>query len=116
MLTNDNGDLRVESARRQLRLHAVQVSLEVQGAEQVLALADQVGCERKECEWVETEDADDCVLNTKTPTTTTTTTEGPSCCKADSAFGVTVHVYADHYCDLCFWHVACQCRPMDSLT
>jgi len=50
-----------------------------------LGLTDQVGCERKECEWVETDDATDCVLTTETPTTSTTTTEAPGCCKADSA-------------------------------
>jgi len=50
-----------------------------------VGLADQMGCERKDCEWVETEDESECVLTTETPTTTTTTTEAPGCCKADSA-------------------------------
>merc|ERR1740123_193437 len=50
-----------------------------------LGLEDQTGCERKDCEWVETEDPNDCVITTETPTTTTTTTPPPGCCKADSA-------------------------------
>merc|ERR1712013_770833 len=45
-------------------------------------LEDQMGCERKDCEWLETEDPNDCVLTT---TSTTTTTEEPGCCKGDSA-------------------------------
>jgi len=47
-------------------------------------LLDQTGCERKGCEWVITDDYDECILTTTT-TTTTTTTEEPGCCKGDSA-------------------------------
>jgi len=50
-----------------------------------LGIEDQVGCERKDCEWLETDEPDDCVLTTESPTTTTTTTEEPGCCKGDSA-------------------------------
>jgi len=48
-----------------------------------LGLEDEVGCERKDCEWVETEDPNDCVITTTT-TTTTTTSEAAGCCMADS--------------------------------
>jgi len=47
-------------------------------------LEDQKGCERKDCEWVLTDNPEDCVMTTTT-TTTTTTTEAPGCCMADSA-------------------------------
>merc|ERR1719420_1382678 len=47
-------------------------------------LLDQTGCEHKGCEWVVTDDYDECILTTTT-TTTTTTTEEPGCCKGDSA-------------------------------
>merc|ERR1719365_579932 len=41
-------------------------------------LADQASCERKSCEWLVTDDEDDCVITTtETPTTTAT----PGCCK-----------------------------------
>merc|ERR1719445_1186956 len=50
-----------------------------------LGLEDQIACERKDCEWFLTDDANDCVLTTETPTTTTTTEEPAGCCKADSA-------------------------------
>merc|ERR1719486_959829 len=46
-------------------------------------LLDQTGCERKGCEWVVTDDYDECILTTTT-TSTTTTTEEPGCCKGDS--------------------------------
>merc|ERR1712013_288510 len=46
-------------------------------------LEDQMGCERKDCEWVETDDPNDCVITTTT--STPTTTEDPGCCKGDSA-------------------------------
>merc|ERR1712013_324999 len=49
-----------------------------------LPLMDEMGCARKGCEWIVTDDFDDCVLTTTT-TTTTTTTEEPGCCKGDSA-------------------------------
>ena len=45
---------------------------------------DKVGCERKDCEWVETEDADDCVFTT---TSRTATPEEPGCCADDYANG-----------------------------
>merc|ERR1719204_576577 len=44
-------------------------------------LADQASCERKSCEWLFTDDEDDCVITTtETPTTTAT----PGCCKGTS--------------------------------
>jgi len=33
-----------------------------------MGIADQIGCERKRCEWIETDDASDCALTTETPT------------------------------------------------
>merc|ERR1719420_2727987 len=45
-------------------------------------LEDQTGCERKDCEWVETEDPNDCVITTTS--SPTTTEEAPGCCKGDS--------------------------------
>jgi len=47
-------------------------------------LEDQNACERKDCEWVETEDPNDCVITTTT-TTTSTTTEEPGCCSSMEA-------------------------------
>ena len=47
-------------------------------------LADKIGCERKQCEWVVTEDPNDCVITT-TSTTSTTTTPEPGCCRGGSA-------------------------------
>merc|ERR1740123_2941097 len=44
-------------------------------------LADQTSCERKDCEWLVTDEPNDCVITT---TSTTTTTETPGCCKGDS--------------------------------
>merc|ERR1740123_567772 len=41
-------------------------------------------CARKGCNFLETDDPNDCVLTTETPTTTKTVTEEPGCCKADS--------------------------------
>merc|ERR1719347_579985 len=49
-----------------------------------VGLEDEIACERKDCEWVLTEDASECIMTTTT-TTTTTTTVAPGCCKADSA-------------------------------
>merc|ERR1719230_1338121 len=49
-----------------------------------VGLEDQTACERKDCEWLLTDDEKDCELTTTT-TTTTTTTVAPGCCKADSA-------------------------------
>jgi len=49
-----------------------------------VGLGDQIACERKDCEWIITDDFTDCELTTTT-TTTTTTTPAPGCCKADSA-------------------------------
>ena len=43
-------------------------------------LEDEIGCERKECEWVVTDDRSDCIMTT---TSTTTTTKGPGCCTSD---------------------------------
>merc|ERR1719391_918715 len=44
-------------------------------------LADRNSCERKSCEWLVTDDEDDCVITTtETPTTTAT----PGCCKGTS--------------------------------
>merc|ERR1719244_2332202 len=48
-----------------------------------VGLEDVIACERKDCEWVETEDPSECIMTTTT-TTTTTTTAAPGCCKADS--------------------------------
>ena len=47
-------------------------------------IEDQVGCERKDCDWVLTGDDSDCEITTTTSSPTTTTTEEPGCCKADS--------------------------------
>jgi len=47
-------------------------------------LADQTSCERKDCEWLVTDDDSDCVITTTT-TTTTTTTQVPGCCKGSSS-------------------------------
>jgi len=50
-----------------------------------MGIADQIGCERKSCEWIETDDAMDCVITTSSTTTPPTTTADPGCCKGDSA-------------------------------
>merc|ERR1719260_757463 len=44
-------------------------------------LADQKACERKDCEWLVTDDDTDCEITT---TSTTSTTETPGCCKGTS--------------------------------
>ena len=44
-------------------------------------LDNQVSCERKDCEWLLTDDPEDCVITT---TESPTTTVEPGCCKADS--------------------------------
>merc|ERR1719347_1263510 len=49
-----------------------------------VGLEDQIACERKDCEWLLTDDEKDCELTTTT-TTTTTTTEEPGCCAANNA-------------------------------
>merc|ERR1712013_474379 len=46
-----------------------------------LPLMDEMGCARKGCEWIVTDEPDDCIITT----TTTTTTAEPGCCKGDSA-------------------------------
>ena len=58
--------------------------LGLQGQAKCLQLADQDRCESMGCEWVLTDDVDDCILTTTT-TTTTTTTADPGCCMGDSA-------------------------------
>merc|ERR1719361_1325530 len=48
-------------------------------------LSDQMGCERKDCEWVETDDPSVCEMTTTSTSSTSTTSSPPGCCKADSA-------------------------------
>merc|ERR1719319_788414 len=48
-----------------------------------VGLTDFTGCDRKGCEWVQTDDPSECILTTTTTTSTTTTME-PGCCAGDS--------------------------------
>jgi len=79
------------------------------------SVTEEGKCERSDCEWFATDDAEDCAMTT---TETPTTTVEPGCCSSDSAkkfamCNVKADVKSCERSSSCFWKVGAEalCEP-----